>query len=39
MIIDVFFEGVVLGAVISITIGPAFFAIIQTGITGVSIPV
>jgi len=32
MIIDVFFEGVVLGAVISITIGPAFFAIIQTGI-------
>jgi threonine/homoserine/homoserine lactone efflux protein len=30
--VDVFFEGVVLGVLISITIGPAFFTIIQTAI-------
>ncbi|MCK5838961.1 MAG: LysE family translocator [Bacteroidales bacterium] len=30
--IAIFFEGVVLGLIISITVGPAFFAIIQTGI-------
>jgi threonine/homoserine/homoserine lactone efflux protein len=30
---QLFFQGVILGLVISITIGPAFFAIIQTGIT------
>lgn len=30
--IAVFFEGIVLGLIVSITVGPAFFAIIQTGI-------
>lgn len=30
--INIFFEGVVLGLLVSITIGPAFFSIIQTGI-------
>jgi len=30
--VDIFFEGVVLGLIVSITVGPAFFAIIQTGI-------
>ncbi len=31
--INIFIQGVVLGMIISITVGPAFFAIIQTGIS------
>lgn len=31
--VNVFLQGVILGLIISITVGPAFFAIIQTGIT------
>lgn len=30
--INIFFEGILLGLIVSITIGPAFFAIVQTGI-------
>lgn len=33
MWIHVFLQGIVLGLIISVTIGPAFFAIIQTGIS------
>ncbi len=33
MWIHAFLQGIVLGLIISITVGPAFFAIIQTGIT------
>jgi threonine/homoserine/homoserine lactone efflux protein len=32
MMIRVFFEGVILGLLVSVTFGPAFFTIIQTGI-------
>jgi len=31
--LDILFEGVALGLIVSVTIGPAFFAIIQTGLS------